>query len=440
MTSMLHETFDEKSHAKLYEYLLQDDDDCESLPELDASTTASSRMTMESPRLQSMNSLSRNSKRRLSPPRRHFGWTPSSSIVKRKSTDGAAATSVMMTSSPLLPYLKKKHDDTTEDSLLQQSLQECRELQRQLQQIQDELSRIKQQNETRLEEQSREYEERLQGMQEQHTIVLQKRDEYQEVLIQKLQQRDEQLESNQTQLENMQQQLEEERKRNDVLEQQLEQNMTYSEENDESISDKYSLYDLHANSTDSLELHAKIDECERELQELGLDIERIQHDDKDEKNSSMIPREIQTQPPEQQQHSPMVTCSMDLAHSLVGLLSDASISREEEEVVLNQLVNMAHLLRDDDTDEYHDEIIDNVTVPLSMYQRLEHYCSELQEERADLKREILECMASTRTAHALQLQILIQEVKEEAQRQVYAILNGKQKSQVIQLDSMGESL
>jgi hypothetical protein len=57
---------------------------------------------------------------------------------------------------------------------------------------------------------------------------------------------------------------------------------------------------------------------------------------------------------------------------------------------------------------------------------MECKCNTLEQEQRLLKQEFLEVIQSSRTAHALQLQIMISEIQEEAQRQVQLALNGKQ--------------
>jgi hypothetical protein len=57
---------------------------------------------------------------------------------------------------------------------------------------------------------------------------------------------------------------------------------------------------------------------------------------------------------------------------------------------------------------------------------MECKCNTLEQEQRLLKQEFLEVIQSSRTAHALQFQIMISEIQEEAQRQVQLALNGKQ--------------
>jgi hypothetical protein len=53
-------------------------------------------------------------------------------------------------------------------------------------------------------------------------------------------------------------------------------------------------------------------------------------------------------------------------------------------------------------------------------------CNTLEQEQKLLKREFLDVMQSSWTAHALQLEIMISEIQEEAQWHVQLALNGKQ--------------
>ena len=164
---------------------------------------------------------------------------------------------------------------------------------------------------------------------------------------------------------------------------------------------------------DSMELYDQIDECERELRALGVDILGHENDDGDHHDdASAIPREIQTLLDSPQQTSPLVHCSMGLAQSLIGLLSQETHSNEEEEFVWTQLAQLSELIKNNESMEYVYDV-----VPLYMYQRLEQHCHVLEKERTDLKREMLQMLASAREANALQLQLAIEEVKEQqAQR------------------------
>ncbi len=176
LKSMLHETFDKESDAKLYEYLLHIDADTESLPELaDVSITtpsacSSSRIvSMESPVQQQQQTSVTSTRRRR---RQRFGWTPSP-IAKRETS------SASMNNSPLSPYLKRQDQDH-EDSHVKRQVET---LKRQLQQAHEQdLYKAREDAATRFEQQQQVYEEKLQQLEKQHLLELQQHDVYAEEL------------------------------------------------------------------------------------------------------------------------------------------------------------------------------------------------------------------------------------------------------------------
>jgi hypothetical protein len=107
------------------------------------------------------------------------------------------------------------------------------------------------------------------------------------------------------------------------------------------------------------------------------------------------------------------------------MLQEESLSNEEELAIWDKLATLSEHLGNDDDFHQHGDTVTSV-VPLELYQRMECKCNTLEQERMLLKREFLDVIQSSRIAHALQLQIMISEIQEEAQRQVQLALNGKQ--------------
>jgi hypothetical protein len=424
---MLQETFNDDDQVHLYKYLLQQQDEEEeeeSLPELASVTTNSVASSLrvismeESPvkkgRRESSASLLRvQSPRRRRQSHQSFGW----SHTKRQSSSN---------SSPLSPYLK--HDNETR---LQQQVVS---LKRQLQQAQQEVARKTRSHEEALiskRQQKEEYEQRLQKLQQEHELELQQLDEYQSVLLNKLRQRDEELEARELEIDrlrdllqhrNEQQQLQ----TNDSL-QTLEEHASLKQSQDEQES--LEQHPPHVRDVSSVQLNEMIDECQRELHEFGMELglEQQQHD------YANVPREIQTTRQEHDRQecpyyhsssSMMVSSSVDVAQSLVRMLQEESLSNEEELAIWEKLATLSEHFGNDDFSQHGDTVAS--VVPLELYQRMECKCNTLEQEQRLLKQEFLEVIQSSRTAHALQFQIMISEIQEEAQRQVQLALNGKQ--------------
>ncbi len=273
--------------------------------------------------------------------------------------------------------------------------------------------------------------------------------------MKKLQQRDEELEVSQIQMEELERELSEERQRNAVLLQQVEENVSHGRDYSQSHVDSIVSHDNNDDNiqqqnnggNSSVELHAKIEECQRELQAFGLEIGLNDNQNDDDDN---VPREINTsqQDDEYNHLLPMhhaVTTStssaaVDLAQSLIQMLKEESLSNEEENAIWEKLAILSEQLGNDDLHydkEYTHQTAPSscMVVPIQLYQRMQHKCHSLEMERADLKHEFLEMMQSTRIANTLQLQIMISEVQEEAQRQVTSVVNGKR--QGLDLNAIG---
>jgi hypothetical protein len=400
---MFHETLDNDNTitTNLYEYLLDDDDDCNddgigSLPELDSCSVSGATTHVDNsimPRYRNRNG---------------FGWTPSPKRhINIINTSTGTSTSTSSLQPPRLQQSQQQRDngDLQEQLLLAQkqltdarhantALVQSHKVQEQklsdaLRQLQDECLLLK----SRLEQGNREKNE----------------------LIQKLRQRDQELEQVQIQMEQQH-----------ILEQEANNNVDHflqmchcQETNDareEHFHQENGFVPSHDDDDEEL-LQAKIDECERELrQQFGvvLDAGRQNED---------IPREIYTRPTPTREHPSSTTTpnmvhyfSMGLAQSLIGLLNN----QEKEDQVMDRLGLLSQLLYHDDDDDDDDDIIrhEPVLVPFQMYQQLTKKCHQLELERSAVICETLNLMESVREANFLEMEILEKELKASFQTKV----------------------
>lgn len=353
MTSMFHETLEQD--AKLYEYLLEDDDDgIGSLPELESSA-ASSRMEDDS-RKSCTSHMSRD----------RFGWTPSPTAKRR--------------SNSLHPYLVQQPRDS-------QQQRECQSLQQQLQLAHNELAHVRHRNDLL---KSSLYEKETQNYE----------------LIVKLRQRDEELEAKQVELDSTTEALE----AMDIELEYVRMELHHQQTDAHEMAQQDNPYEKDvASHEDDDELQARIDECEQELQQLGVVI-RTDSTPQDTllNNNVSIPHAI---PREIHMTHPMLRHSMGLAQSLIGLIRND----KDETKVMDRLCVMSELLDHDGEEEFslfHD------CVPFILYQRLEQRCHVLESERSQVLTLTLDLMESAREANAMELEIRIKEMKDRHQKQV----------------------
>jgi hypothetical protein len=375
MTSMFHETLDE-TKATLYEYLLDDEDEIGSLPELDSCSGSTHSM-----------------------PRSGFGWTPS----PRRRISNSTSTG---TSSNLQPCLQQS-----------QQQQQQRDLQEKLQLAQKELTEVRHANARLVQNQKgqeQELSDALRQLQDECRLLkarLELDNHEKQELIRKLRQRDLDLEELQIQMDCQRDLLE----ANNVDLNNLRMEQSRQESNDCRNIDRgehsYQVNDFVLSfDEENEELQAKIDECERELQQFGVALNS---------NQNHVPREIHTRPtvenPPPTTTNNMVHHSMRLAQSLIGLFKN---KEEDEDQVMDQLGFMSQLLHHEDDGGAVIVFPDELLIPFQVYQRLAKKCHQLESERSLVICENLKLIESVREGYLLEMKIKEKELKASFQNKL----------------------
>lgn len=168
-------------------------------------------------------------------------------------------------------------------------------------------------------------------------------------------------------------------------------------------------------------MQAMIQECERELQQLGVDLS-MKDDDNDEwLQSTTIPREIETcrLPLEEEPQtipSPTVQHCMELAQGLIDLVSNGSSgtnthNNNNHAMMEEKVLHLLQVLNNDFLNAHVE--LPYYMVPFGMHDVLQKRIQQLEYEKGQLIRETLDLLEATRNANALYLQEELAEMRQQ---------------------------